>query len=88
MEPSIRFGSIKVPLTVGSGKESSIYEVKICMSDLTVATAAARTVSMYGQVMWIVIVVVLGGRSMRVGRACAVIRFCIDVIPNMQQHIV
>lgn len=50
-ERSIRFGSIKVPLTVGSGKESSIYEVKICRSDLTVATAAARTVSMYGQVV-------------------------------------
>jgi hypothetical protein len=48
MERSIRFGSIKVSLTVGNGKERSIYEVKICGSDLTVATAAARTVSMYG----------------------------------------
>ena len=42
MERSIRFGSIKVSLTVGSGKESSMHEVKICGSDLTVATAAAR----------------------------------------------
>ena len=54
---------------------ASLYEVKICGSDLTVATAAARTVSMYGQVV----------RDCRsVGRACAVIRFCIDVVSNMQ----
>ena len=71
MERSIRFGSIKVPLTVGS----SIYEVKICRSDLTVATAAARTVSMYGEVV---------RDCCSVGRACAVIRFCIDVVSNIQ----
>jgi hypothetical protein len=79
MERFIRFGSIKVPLTVGSGKESSRNEVKICSLHGGSCSSAASA-----RVTWFVVFEVLGGRSMCAGRGYAMIRFCIDVISNMQ----